>query len=105
MLRREVKTLMVRALPALIAAAIPAVLGYNHFLGRLRGLGMRMENFGSEFSARADRILFDTRVGGSPIAVEVLRSSDGQRATVVVEVLENPVTRRDRLSRRARPLG
>jgi biopolymer transport protein TolQ len=40
-----------------LAAAIPAVLGYNHFLGRLRRLGVRMENFSSEFAARADRIL------------------------------------------------
>ena len=55
--------------------------------------------------ARADRILFDTRVGGAPLAVEILRGSDGQHATVVVEVLENPVTRRDRQARRPRPLG
>ena len=40
-----------------LAAAIPAVLGYNHFLGRLRRLGTRMENFSSEFESRADRVL------------------------------------------------
>jgi serine protease Do len=55
--------------------------------------------------ARADRILFDTRVGGAPLTVEILRARDGQLATVVVEVLENPVTRRDREARRSRPLG
>ena len=40
-----------------LAAAIPAVLGYNHFLSRLRRLGVRMDNFISEFLARADRLL------------------------------------------------
>jgi serine protease Do len=55
--------------------------------------------------ARADRILFDTRVGGAPIHVEILRARDGQQRTVVVEVLENPITRRERQARRARPLG
>jgi biopolymer transport protein TolQ len=40
-----------------LGAAIPAVLGYNHFLGRLRRMSVRMENFSSEFAARADRIL------------------------------------------------
>ena len=40
-----------------LAAAIPAVLGYNHFLGRLRRMVVRMENFSSELTARADRIL------------------------------------------------
>jgi serine protease Do len=55
--------------------------------------------------ARADRILFDTRVGGAPLTVEILRARDGQLDTVVVEVLEHPVTRRDREARRSRPLG
>lgn len=55
--------------------------------------------------ARADRILFDTRVGGEPLTVEILRARDGQLTTVVVEVQENPVTRRDREARRSRPLG
>ena len=54
---------------------------------------------------RADRILFDTRVGGAPISVDIIRAQDGQQATVVVEVLENPVTQRERKARRARPLG
>ena len=43
-----------------LAAAIPAVLGYNHFLGRLRRMGTRMENFTSELTSRADRILSRT---------------------------------------------
>jgi biopolymer transport protein TolQ len=38
-------------------AAIPAVLGYNHFLARMRRIGSRMDNFASELLARADRIL------------------------------------------------
>lgn len=54
--------------------------------------------------ARAERILFDARVGGAPIEVEILRSN-GQHFTVMVEVLENPLTRAERLRRRARPLG
>ncbi len=40
-----------------LAAAIPAVIGYNHFLGRIRRLGVEMENFASEFAGEADRIL------------------------------------------------
>lgn len=38
-------------------AAIPAVLGYNHFLSRMRRIGSRMDNFSSELLARADRLL------------------------------------------------
>ena len=38
-------------------AAIPAVLGYNHFLFRMRRIGSRMDNFSSELLARADRLL------------------------------------------------
>ena len=38
-------------------AAIPAVLGYNHFLARMRRIGSRMDNFASELLARADRLL------------------------------------------------
>ena len=54
---------------------------------------------------RADRILFDARVGGDAIEVELLRAADGQHGTVMVEVLENPVTRAERLRRHPRPLG
>ncbi len=28
-----------------LAAAIPAVIGYNHFLGRLRSMDVRVEEF------------------------------------------------------------
>jgi biopolymer transport protein TolQ len=38
-------------------AAIPAVLGYNHFLSRMRRINSRMDNFASELLARADRLL------------------------------------------------
>jgi biopolymer transport protein TolQ len=38
-------------------AAIPAVLGYNHFLSRMRRMSSRMDNFASEFMSRADRLL------------------------------------------------
>jgi len=38
-------------------AAIPAVLGYNHFLSRMRRVGAKMDNFTSELLARADRLL------------------------------------------------
>jgi S1-C subfamily serine protease len=55
--------------------------------------------------ARADRILFDARVGGAAIEVELLRAADGQHGAVMVEVLENPVTRAERLRRHPRPLG
>ena len=40
-----------------LAAAIPAVLGYNHFLSRLRRMGAQMDNFASELTGRADRLL------------------------------------------------
>ena len=40
-----------------LAAAIPAVLGYNHFLGRLRRMSTRMENFSSELAGKVDRLL------------------------------------------------
>lgn len=46
-----------------LAAAIPAVIGYNHFLGRIRRMGVQMENFASEFSAQAERILQSRRKG------------------------------------------
>ena len=51
-----------------LAAAIPAVLGYNHFVGRMRRMGIRMENFASEFAARADRLLSLPGQGGDRAA-------------------------------------
>ena len=38
-----------------LAAAIPAVIGYNHFAGKLRVLSTEMDNFGSEFLNIAER--------------------------------------------------
>ncbi len=35
-----------------LAAAIPAVIGYNHFLGRLRGMETRIEEFIADFLHR-----------------------------------------------------
>jgi len=35
-----------------LAAAIPAVIGYNHFLGRLRGMDARIEEFLADFVHR-----------------------------------------------------
>jgi biopolymer transport protein TolQ len=35
-----------------LAAAIPAVIGYNHFLGRLRGMDARIEEFLADFIHR-----------------------------------------------------
>ncbi len=35
-----------------LAAAIPAVIGYNHFLGRLRGMDARLEEFLADFVHR-----------------------------------------------------
>ena len=40
-----------------LAAAIPAVIAYNHFLARIGRMTVRMENFASEFAGEADRIL------------------------------------------------
>jgi biopolymer transport protein TolQ len=40
-----------------LAAAIPAVIGYNHFLARIGRMTVHMENFASEFAGEADRIL------------------------------------------------
>jgi biopolymer transport protein TolQ len=44
-----------------LAAAIPAVIGYNHFLARIGRMNVRMENFASEFAGEADRILHSRR--------------------------------------------
>jgi biopolymer transport protein TolQ len=38
-----------------LAAAIPAVIAYNHFAGRVRVLSAEMDNFASEFLNIADR--------------------------------------------------
>jgi biopolymer transport protein TolQ len=35
-----------------LAAAIPAVIGYNHFLGRLRSMDARIEEFIADFIHR-----------------------------------------------------
>lgn len=40
-----------------LAAAIPAVIGYNYFLARIGRMTVSMENFASEFAGEADRIL------------------------------------------------
>jgi biopolymer transport protein ExbB/biopolymer transport protein TolQ len=40
-----------------LAAAIPAVIAYNHFLARIGRMTVRMENFASEFAGEGDRIL------------------------------------------------
>ena len=37
-----------------LAAAIPAVIGYNHFLGRLRGMEARIEEFIADFLHRVE---------------------------------------------------
>ncbi len=54
---------------------------------------------------RAERILFAARVGGDPIEVVLLKSRDGQRAVVMLDVLENPVTRSERRRRSSGRLG
>ncbi len=38
-----------------LAAAIPAVIAYNHFAGQVRVLGAEMDNFASEFLNIAER--------------------------------------------------
>jgi biopolymer transport protein TolQ len=38
-----------------LAAAIPAVVAYNHFAGQIRVLAVEMENFSSEFLNIAER--------------------------------------------------
>jgi biopolymer transport protein TolQ len=41
-----------------LAAAIPAVVGYNYFVSRIRGVGTRMEHFVSDFLTRAEQTLY-----------------------------------------------
>jgi biopolymer transport protein TolQ len=40
-----------------LAAAIPAVIAYNHFVSQIRVTAMEMENFASEFASYAERDL------------------------------------------------
>jgi biopolymer transport protein TolQ len=40
-----------------LAAAIPAVIAYNHFVSQIRVLSTEMENFASEFASYAERDL------------------------------------------------
>jgi biopolymer transport protein TolQ len=40
-----------------LAAAIPAVIAYNHFVSQIRVMATEMENFASEFAAYAERDL------------------------------------------------
>jgi biopolymer transport protein TolQ len=40
-----------------LAAAIPAVIAYNHFLNQIRVISIEMENFSSEFASYAEREL------------------------------------------------
>jgi serine protease Do len=53
--------------------------------------------------ARAERILFDARVGGAPIRVGLLKRRGGHHAIVMLDVAENPSTRAARLTRTNRP--
>jgi biopolymer transport protein TolQ len=40
-----------------LAAAIPAVIAYNHFVSQIRVMATEMENFASEFATYAERDL------------------------------------------------
>ena len=40
-----------------LAAAIPAVIAYNHFVSQIRVMSTEMENFASEFATYAERDL------------------------------------------------
>ncbi|HZE89261.1 MAG TPA: MotA/TolQ/ExbB proton channel family protein [Verrucomicrobiae bacterium] len=41
-----------------LAAAIPAVIGYNYFLNRIRAIGTRMDNFVADFLTRAESTIY-----------------------------------------------
>jgi len=41
-----------------LAAAIPAVIGYNYFVNRIRAIGTRMDNFVADFLTRAEQTLY-----------------------------------------------
>ena len=49
-----------------LAAAIPAVIGYNYFLGRLRRINSAMDDFSMHFAAIAERHLEGAAATGSP---------------------------------------
>jgi biopolymer transport protein TolQ len=39
-----------------LAAAIPAVIAYNHYLSKIRGVASRMDNFAAEFVAKIETL-------------------------------------------------
>lgn len=39
-----------------LAAAIPAVIAYNHYLSKIRGIAARMDNFAAEFVAKIETL-------------------------------------------------
>jgi biopolymer transport protein TolQ len=41
-----------------LAAAIPAVIGYNYFVNRIRAIGARMDHFAADFLTRAEQTLY-----------------------------------------------
>jgi len=41
-----------------LAAAIPAVIGYNYFVNRIRSIGTRMDNFVADFLTRAEQTIY-----------------------------------------------
>ena len=41
-----------------LAAAIPAVIGYNYFVNRIRAIGTRMDHFVADFLTRAEQTLY-----------------------------------------------
>jgi len=41
-----------------LGAAIPAVIGYNYFVNRIRAMGTRMDNFVADFLTRAEQTLY-----------------------------------------------
>jgi len=41
-----------------LAAAIPAVIGYNYFVNRIRAIGTRMDNFVADFLTRAEQTIY-----------------------------------------------
>ena len=41
-----------------LAAAIPAVIGYNYFVNRIRSIGTRMDNFVADFLTRAEQSIY-----------------------------------------------
>jgi len=41
-----------------LAAAIPAVIGYNYFVNRIRSIGTRLDNFVADFLTRAEKTIY-----------------------------------------------